>query len=482
MSTSATLQVRLEAAAFPADLFRICRLTGREAISQLFSFDVELVSRTLDGTADIDAAVGADAAIVFEQVDGGELRRIHGMIAEARDLVTRSRLHRTYRVRVVPRAFRLSLVETSEVFMEKAVPDLIKSKLELVGLSGADVALRLLGSYAPREFTVQYQETDLAFISRLAEHLGISYFFQHDGGQDTMVFTDHGGGFDPLPEPLQLGEQGQERDVQEIEARLRVIPSVYVVRDYNYRQPLLDLTAEHTAPGGYAGGIIEFGGHHKTPAEGKALAEVRAGERQAAQRVYAGRSKACALGAGARFTVEGLPGGEALDLLAVEVEHEINVPPEDGGRAGVEQHYTNSFRATPAKQTYRPPRVTPRPRISGLVTGIVDAGSGGGSSYAQIDEQGRYMVRLLFDTAASGGTVSRPIRMLQNHAGANYGTHFPLKPGVEVLVGFVNGDPDRPVIVGAAPNPLTPSPVVNANRTTHRIKTQAGIVIDLVDE
>jgi type VI secretion system secreted protein VgrG len=72
--------------------------------------------------------------------------------------------------------------------------------------------------------------------------------------------------------------------------------------------------------------------------------------------------------------------------------------------------------------------------------------------------------------------------MLQNHAGANYGTHFPLKPGTEVLIAFVNGDPDRPVIVGAAPNPLTPSPVNSANRSTHRIKTQGGIVFDLVDE
>jgi type VI secretion system secreted protein VgrG len=84
--------------------------------------------------------------------------------------------------------------------------------------------------------------------------------------------------------------------------------------------------------------------------------------------------------------------------------------------------------------------------------------------------------------AAGGQPPSRPVRMLQNHAGENYGTHFPLKPGIEVLIAFVGGDPDRPLIVGAAPNPLTPSPVDGRTPTTHRIKTRSGIRFDMVDD
>ncbi|WP_437733712.1 type VI secretion system Vgr family protein [Sorangium sp. So ce1335] len=478
---SDSLDIRLELAGFSSDILQVNRLSGREAISQLFTFDVEVVCPS-EAAVDGQTFTGENVAIVFEQ-DGVELRRIHGMVAEVHDLLASMLEHRGYRLRIVPRAYRLTLVETTETSMNKAVPELIQQKLELVGLSGSDVDLRLMASYPPREFVVQYQETDFAFISRLAEHVGISFFFEHQDGQDTMVFTDDAGGFKPTAgaASVHFRERGETRDVFEIEARSRLVPSVYVARDYNYRQPMLDLTSQHELPAGYAGGVVEFGGHYKTPAEGKVLAQIRAEERQATQLVYTGRSSVCALSAGARSVLEGHPSLEPLDLLVVEVEHRASQAA--GGRGAEEpQRYVNTFRAIPAANTYRPPRVTPTPRISGVVTAIVEAGPGGGSSNAQIDDQGRYMVRFLFDTASAGGTPSRPVRMLQNHAGANYGTHFPLKPGTEVLIAFVNGDPDRPVIVGAAPNPLTPSPVNSANRSTHRIKTQGGIVFDLVDE
>ncbi|MGK3988438.1 type VI secretion system tip protein TssI/VgrG [Sorangium sp. So ce136] len=481
MTQSDSLDIRLEIAGFSSDVLQVHRLSGREAISQLFSFDLEVVCPS-EAAVEGKTFLGEEVAVVFEQ-DGVELRRIHGMVAEVRDLLASMLEHRAYRLRVVPRAFRLTLVETTEISMNKAVPELIKQKLDLVGLSGSDVDFRLMASYPPREFTVQYQETDFAFICRLAEHVGISFFFEHQDGQDTMVFTDSSSGFKPAAgaASVHFRERGETRDVFEIEARSRLVPSVYVARDYNYRQPMLDLTSEHVLPTGYAGGVVEFGGHYKTPAEGKVLAQIRAEERQATQLVYSGKSSLCALGAGGRSVLEGHPDLAGLDMLLVEVEHRVTQAA--GGRGAEEpQRYANAFRAIPGQNTYRPPRVTPAPRISGVVTGIVDAGSGGGGSTAEIDDQGRYMVRFLFDTGPAGGAPSRPVRMLQNHAGANYGTHFPLKPGTEVLIAFVNGDPDRPVIVGAAPNPLTPSPVNSANRTTHRIKTQGGIIFDLVDD
>lgn len=474
------LTVRIESGSFPGDLTRVYRLTGKEVISQPFWFEVGIAVKGTEGV-DIAEVTGSDIDIVFERA-GAEIRRVHGMIAEVHDLLARLHEYRAYRLRVTPRAVRLTLVETSEVTMNQTVPDIIKNKLQLVGLSGSDVEMRLLASYPPREFVAQYQETDLAFIGRLTEHLGISYFFHNQSGQDTIVFTDHAGGFEPLPEAVRYNEVGEGPHVFELEARARVIPSMFVVRDYNYRQPLLDLTAEQPAPTGYAGGVIEFGGHYKTPAEGKALAQVRAEEQQSTQLVYEGKSGVPAIGAGVKFTMEEHPYLGSAELLAVEVEHRAYMPGVIPDPAERKQHYINIFRAVPAEQTYRPPRITKKPRITGIVTGIVDTGPGGSTEYAQIDDQGRYMVRLLFDTAATGGMVSRPVRMAQNHAGANYGTHFPLKPGVEVIIAFVNGDPDRPIIVGAVPNPLTPSPVDVANRTTHRIKTKAGILIDLVDE
>lgn len=482
MEASGTLVVRIESERGSWDHVQVRELSGREAISQLFSFDLDIV---IDEGHELpaDAAPGAEVSLVFES-DGEEIRRVSGMLGPIRDRLDPLAERSTCRLRLVPRAFRLTLVETQEIFMDRSVPDILRSKLERHGLGTEDVELRLIESYPEREFVVQYGESDLAFISRLAEHVGISFFFEHQDGQDTMVFTDSASGFKPTAgaASVHFRERGETRDVFEIEARARLVPSVYVSRDYNYRQPMLDLTSEHVLPTGYAGGVVEFGGHYKTPAEGKVLAQIRAEERQATQLVYAGKSAVCALGAGARSVLEGHPSLEPLDMLFVEVEHRAAQAAGGRGPSDEPQRYVNTFRAIPAKNTYRPPRNTPTPRISGVVTGIVDAGSGGGGSNAEIDDQGRYMVRFLFDTGPAGGAPSRPVRMLQNHAGANYGTHFPLKPGTEVLIAFVNGDPDRPVIVGAAPNPLTPSPVNNANRSTHRIKTQGGIVFDLVDE
>jgi type VI secretion system secreted protein VgrG len=143
--------------------------------------------------------------------------------------------------------------------------------------------------------------------------------------------------------------------------------------------------------------------------------------------------------------------------------------------------YANDFRAIPAATPFRPPRVAPRPRVDGVLTGIVEAADAASASkHAHLDDRGRYVVRLLFDPTPPGERpASRPLRMAQAHAGASFGIHFPLKPGVEVLVAFVDGDPDRPVIVGAVPNALTPSPVDARNPTLHRIKTGDGILIEL---
>ena len=347
---------------------------------------------------------------------------------------------------------------------------------------GAEVEMRLRGTYAPRDFVVQYKESDLAFVSRLAEHLGISFYFHHGDATDTMVFTDDAGGFQQVDgaEAVSYRVHVADATVSGLTSTRRVVPAYYAVRDYNYRNPTVDITGEHELSGAFVGGVVEYGTHHKTPDEARTMAEVRAQERFAGQLVYRGRSGIPALSAGMRVTVTDHPDKGSLDLLITEVEHDARQIV--GARSQDEAPgYTNTFRAVPADRTYRPPRVTPRPRIAGLVTGIVDPGpTGPGSRHAQVDEQGSYLVRFLFDTTPPGERpISRRVRMVQNHAGENYGTHFPLHPGVEVVVGFVDGDPDRPLIVGAVPNPMKPSPVTQAEAGLHRIRTSTGITMEM---
>lgn len=483
MRNTDLLHVRLESEDFAVDQIDVHTLEGREAISEPFRFDLQVVCRGEQPSA--DDVVGAGICIVFERGDE-EVRRLHGMVCEAELLYDTEEEHTSWRLVVVPRIWRLSMVETLDIFMDMTVPAILEKKLALVGLEGhgTDFDLSLVESYPQREFVVQYKETDLNFVSRLAEHLGISYFFDHTGGDDKIVFADSAGRFADLPgDPLVLyHRRGEEQGVYSLRTQRRLIPSMYVCRDYNYRTPTLELQADHELAQGDAGGIVEYGGHFKTPEEGAHLAAVRAQERLGTQVVHHGVSADQRFSAGHVFELDGHPEVSGK-LLLVEVRHHHQQPVMTGVATGEERRYRNEFSAIDASLTYRPPRRARIPRIYGVVTGLVETDiQGEVTKYAKIDEEGRYTVKFLFDTAPPGERkASRPVRRLQPTAGPNYGMHFPLRPGVEVLIVFIDGDPDRPLIVGAVPNPVTPTPVAAGTSTKNRIKTESGILLEIED-
>ena len=478
------VRVRLESSDFSTEDVEVRELRGREAISKLFSFHVDIVCFDENGL-DTAQMLGAGVSIVFEQGDV-EVRRVHGMVAEVTDRLETESEWRSYRLWIVPRVWRSTLVETQEVYLDTSVPDLIQQKLALVGLSGEDVEMRLLGSYPVRELVVQYKETDVTFVSRLAEHLGICFFFEHDGGTDKIVFSDEGSGFRPLPdaEVLPFRPRGEKVDVYEVESRSRAFPASFAMQDYNYRTPLVDLTSVFEAQDGFGGGVVEYGAHYKTPGEGAALAKRRAEERQVENQDFTCKSDIAQVAAGGRFRLSGHARLEDAELLVTDVEHFVRQTVKMAGAGGEEQPYRNTFRAVSAALPYRPPRATPRPRIHGVLTAIVEPNPGGdiGES-ARIDPEGRYTVKFYFDAGDVSGRQknSRPVRMVQAHSGPRYGIHFPLKPGIEVLIVFVDGDPDRPMIVGSVPNPVTPSPVVEEVNLMNRIETASGLIIEMRD-
>lgn len=466
------VDVRIECDALPNGTV-VRRVTGREAISELFSFELELVIRG-DTSFDPSPLVGERAALVFER-EGDPVRTVRGVVCEVVERRAKLVDATLVSARLVPHAFQTTLFETQEIFLDLSVPEILARKLELIGL-GEHLDLRLRETYPKRELVVQYKESDYHFLSRIAEHVGVSFFFDHEGERDRIVFTDVEG-FPSLGRPVRLLDHGERQDgVFQFETRTRMIPSVYVMQEWNYRTPSVELTESHESPLGLTGGVVEFGAHYKTPAEGRALAKVRASERECGQQTHEGESDVCELEAGRRFELDG------QELLVVEVEHEVTQAVGLSGDKDVSR-YKNRFRAISAERTYRPPRKTPRPRIHGVTSGlVVDELGNEDGKYAKIDEHGRYLVRMLFDTAGSGERrASRPIRMAQPLSGEGYGVHFPLRPGTEVLIAFVDGDPDRPVVVGSVPNHVTPSPVVRGNSIESQIKTQSGILIQLTD-
>jgi type VI secretion system secreted protein VgrG len=476
-------ELTLESKLFDAADVRVQHVRAREQMSRLYEVSLKILCPA-EHPLDLDEVAGSEATAVITPA-GGRARRFHGVVTRVREATSLESTWLVYEIEIAPRLWRGTMVETLDVHLDLSVPEILEKKLGLIDLgAGTDFEMQLGGTYPKREFVVQFRETDFAFVSRLCEHLGIFYFFDQADHGDVLILGDDASAYraiDGEDSSVRWSPRGDELRVYELAVSRGLVSSVFVCRDYDEQKPALELQSPPVSlEEGYAGGVIEYGGDFHTVAEASQLARVRADERLATRDLFEGKSCDLRFSAGHVFALEDHP-RHSRRLLLVEVVHEAHQPVAGYGEDSAKA-YDNRFVAIPAERTWRPQRRTPVPRVHGLLPGIVETGQGDVETYAKLDDQGRYTVKLLFDTAAPGERrASCAIRMLQPSAGPGYGMHFPLKPGVEVLIGFVDGNPDRPVIVGAAPNPLTPTPVTAATGTKSRIQTRSGILIEFED-
>jgi type VI secretion system secreted protein VgrG len=490
--SNATLTAHLDSSEFDASNLLVVGVRGRERIAELYWFEVDVVlpaSGLLTEELPEQLIPGAALTLLLSRAlaSSTEVRRVHGVVEWIRDRLDAIAGRRSFTLRLVPSLADLALVVTQEAHVGQTVPAILAEKLDLHGIGADRVTMGPTG-YPARELIVQYKESDLAFVCRLGEHAGVSFLFEHpEKGPERVIFSDH-----PAESGLTLPEEletftyhgGGNRDgVFFLEIERRRIPSTYVVQDYNYRTPLTDINgacslASTDPTQGHGGGLVEYASHHVDATEGGGLARVRAEEHLAAQELWRGKSVLPLLSAGHTPTLTDHPMLADTQLLIVEVEHTASFSVEPS----TPNTYENSFVAIPATRRFRPPRTTPRPRIHGLVTGTIALGAataGGGA--AQLDDDGRYRVHFHFDTVPESSTTasSHPIRMAQSFAGFSHGMHFPLRPGSEVVLAFLDGDPDRPIIVGGVPNTIAPSPTTSSNSNKNRITTTAGVLIEI---
>ncbi len=470
MSASATsrygITIRLEAD--KVDLAdagaEVREIHGTERISQLFQFEVHLVSPKI---LDPYALLASKVDIVFERLapDSGpkEERRIHGILRQVRDRLAGGktaagmRWANEYVLQVVPPLWTASMTVTNDVYQKLSIPKIVAQLLEkqLLLKAGEDFEMKA-GEYPELEFVVEHSESHLNFVSRLCEHVGIFYFF--DGKK--VVFGDKNEHFAKAnPEKPQFRGSGQQQSqVFALEAQFRHVPAGFRVRDYNYRAPNVEVAADHTLDAGRLGHVNEYGAHVKDPAEAKKLAKVRAEIAAVDYQTFEGRSELPGLGAGTVTEIEGHHAEDAVKgkMVITEVSHRC-VQPVFGRADGMQQHYENEFRAIPFVYAFRPAPLAKKPVVPGLVTAVVETESE--EKLGAIDDEGCYRVNFHYDgrTNEPAGKrkpagASRPVRMAQPNAGADRKFHFPLKSGTEVVIGCVNGDPDRPVILGAVPD------------------------------
>ena len=476
----------------PAETFTVVRFRGEEGLSRCYRFEVEVVAETAD--LNLAAVLAAPAALTISRSEGDV--PFQGILAEFEQLQQMEN-YVFYRAVIVPRLWWLGLTHHNQVFLNQTVPQILAACLKDGGLTELDFELRLQHEYPKWEYVCQYGESHLAFVSRWMEREGIYYYFEQEVGRDKLILTDTKVAHGAMPDgetlhyssPSGLQYFHREEVLFDLRCRQRLLPNRVVLKDYNYETPSLELSGQADVSTKGRGEVYLYGEHFRTPAEGARLAAVRAEELLCRERVFAGSSTVPYLRPGYTFRVPDhyradFNGTYLTTGLAHEGSQAAYLLAGLGGEltAGErEPYYRNTFEAVAAGVQYRPARVTEKARLYGTLNAKVDgAGSG---QYAELDGQGRYKVVLPFDQSGrKDGKASAWVRMMQPYAGAGHGMHFPLHKGTEVLLTFIDGDPDRPVIAGAVPNAETPSVVKDANQTMAAIQTGGSNKIAIEDK
>ena len=456
----------------------VMRFDLSEGVSVPYELSVEVAC---DGEVKMDDALGKEGFLTVTG-DGGD-RIVHGVVDRFEHLGSRGRFG-LYRARVVPYLQWLSLERDCRIFQNKSVPDIVKEIFRDSKLPTDRFDFRLQASYAPVEYCVQYRETDLAFLSRLLEEEGIFYFFDHSDKKHLLVFADG-----PVAYKEIAGESGvtynfsqgiapSEECVYRFAFSRQVRSGKMTRRDYNFEKPTLDLKKEEQAKVHEKLEVYDYPGRYVEPDRGKQLTKVRLEESMTYYETAEGESTCVRLVPGFKFSISDHERGEYnrdyfLTRLVTRGEQPQSLQ-ETAGSGGAEFSYSSRFTAIPASVPFRPARVTPKPVVEGIQTAKV-TGPDGEEIYT--DKYGRVKVKFHWDRGKDNDEKSSCwIRVSSTFAGGQYGSIFTPRIGQEVVVDFLEGDPDRPLITGSVYNAdLMPPYDLPGEKTKSTTKTNSSV-------
>ncbi len=472
----------------PDDSFTVAQFRGEEhGLSRDFRFTLSLVTKT-----DLLPKTVIGNPATLEMRWGGTPIFLHGIVTTFyRENDTPTGM--SYRAVISSPLYPLRLNTGNRVFINRTVPQILEEVLLTADYAKDDFSINLdpKTTYPVREYVVQYNETDYDFIVRLLARSGIFFTFESDKDKTRILFRDQSTTRPFLPGVSELMYQPQTGAVRSVETiyalspQARLLPGQTLLTDYNYRTPDFHLEASKNAESGQAKGTTSlYGDHFKTVEEGQQMATIRQQSLDVQRESYIGETDCRGIRPGFRLKVSQHP-NEALngDYLVINVTHAADqgAALEMGGSVKGAT-YKNIVQMIRADVPFRPP-IPENRQLLGLFTARVETN---GPKYAYLDDQGRYRVRTDFDRgSAAQGEASHPVRMMQPYGGNNYGMHFPLHAGTEVVLACVNGDLDRPVLMGTLANPTTPSVVTSENNTQNIIRTAGGnelVMDDLVKQ
>jgi type VI secretion system secreted protein VgrG len=447
--------------------FDLESFSGEEHVSQLYAWHLELRSAELE--IEPKDVVGQEIHFRIEDAEGKEdgderdPRFFNGVISSFLAGEMASDRRRRYHATVVPGAWFLTQRSDSRVFQEKSVKDVVEQVFKDAEYSDYDLQ-GVTKTHPPLPYCVQYQETDYAFVARLLEEAGIFYFFKQEEDKHTMVLCDSSTGYTTCPEdPLRFA-QDVYRDPRVTSWRRNhsFVPGKMTTRDYNFetpKEPLegtastkIDLTNIAKAE------VFEYPGRYADTDQGTTVTELRQQEREVEHDFVHAVSCYDSLTVGATFALENPPGteegGEASEerWFITALHHRAEQRPEYGLSI---ISYRNLFTAIPEEVPFTPLRVTPKPRILGPQTAVVVGDKETDEDLVDTDKYGRVKVQFHWDRKGKKDKDSSCwMRCLQSGAGAGSGSMLIPRIGWEVVVGFLDGDPDRPIVLGSLCNEL----------------------------
>lgn len=460
----------------------ICQAcSGSERMGRLFEFELELLSLNLN--IKFEDIVGQRVTITMELPQGE--RHFDGFVTQFRFAGTLGQFAR-YQATLRPWLWFLTRTADCRIFQKQKVPDIIKSVFRDNGMSDFKDLLR--EGYRDWDYCVQYRETDFNFISRLMEQEGIYYYFEHVKGKHTVVLADgitaHQAfpGYATVPYfPPDPNQALREMDhIQAWAVSQNIMPGKYAIKDYDFEKPKVDLTAKlsQSRPHAYPledPEIFDYPGEYTQVGDGESYVERKLQELQSQHERVQAHGNARGMCSGYTFTLDGYPRQDQnREYLIIAVDHQIENPAlETSAAAGSGDFYSCSLEVLDKAQPYRSERKTAKPIVQGPQTAMV---VGPASEEIYCDKYGRVKVQFHWDRYGTNDENSSCwVRVSQAWAGKAWGgMHIP-RIGQEVVVSFLEGDPDQPLITGRVYNALNMPPYeLEANKTQSGIKSRSS--------
>ncbi len=464
------------------DVLLLVSFAAHESISHLFRISAQLYSE--NGSIDFTKIIGQKVSISLKLADGSK-RYFSGVVSRFAQVGMDKRFTH-YHAEIVPWLWFLTRRADCRIFQNMTIPDIVTKVFKDRGFG--DFRNALQGDFEQREYCVQYRETDFNFVSRLMEQYGIFYFFEHEKDKHTLVMGNKTSVHKPCPSQSKIrldftgGGYSKDEDFissWNLEQELR--PGKYALTDYNFETPSTSLLANEDTIFKVGGNdsyeVFDYPGEYAKKAEGESRTQIRMQEEEAGHLMGVGGGAARTFASGYRFDLSGhARADQNQSYLLTEVQHSASVGSSYSGSEGQsEEFYSNHFRCIPYSVLYRPQRNTPRPFVQGPQTAVV-AGKSGEEIWT--DKYGRVKVQFFWDREGKKDEKSSCwIRSSQPWAGKNWGAINIPRIGQEVIVEFLEGDPDRPLITGRVYNDEQMPPYKladNQTRTTFMTRSTKG--------